>query len=85
MFDAIIHLYKINVANSLLRHKKALEDKFKKILRKANDNDIEKLCEDPDPILHNPAKREASKQRLLKSFQNLNKALKFRGFKPILD
>ena len=75
MFDTIIHLYKIDVDNSLHRHRKALENKFKKILRKANDNDIEKLCEDPDPILHNPAKQEASKRKLVRKLSQSEQSL----------
>jgi hypothetical protein len=75
VFSIITILYVTDHHNNLLRHKETLEKKFKNILTKVNNNSIEKLCGDPDPILHKPARQEASKRKLVKELSQSEQSL----------
>lgn len=75
IFEVISNLYKLDHHNSLLRHKKTLEKKFKKILMKADDSSIETLCENPNPTLRKPARQEASKRKLVSELSQSEQCL----------
>ena len=71
----IARTYQTELANSVFNNKKTLEGKFRNILNKANDTSIENLCDEPDPILHKPAKQEASKRKLVKELSQSEQCL----------
>ena len=75
IFDIITRSYQAEVADSIFKNKKTLEGKFRNVLSKANDSSIENLCDDPDPILHIPAKQEASKRKLVKRLSQSQQCL----------
>lgn len=75
VFDIISHSYQVEVANGVFNNKKTLEEKFRNVLSKANDISIKNLCENPDPILHTPARQEASKRKLVKRLSQSEQSL----------